>query len=544
MNSPSKISFFDIKEIKQNWKADLMSGFLVSLIALPLCLGIAGASNFPPIMGVVTAIIGGLVVTWFAGSQLTIKGPAAGLIVILAGCVDAMGGGEIGWQLTLGVVVVSALIQMLLGFLKVARFADIFPVSAVHGLLAAIGVIIISRQIHLLLGEDPSTLKGKEPIELIEMIPHAFTVFNSSILIIGVVSLAILFLMPRINVAWVRKIPAALIVLVLSVFMAKYFHLNDPEFSQLKPLINPGEISAHVNVDFSGFTSHTFVFMEYVLMFVLIGSLEALLSNKAIDMMDPLRRKSDNNRDLMAIGAGNAVSGVFGGLPMISEIARSSANVLNGGKTRWANLFHGAFLLLYVVALTPLIKMVPVAALSAMLIYVGLKLASAKEFRHAWGLGKDQFIIFFGTMLMCLLTDLLLGVFTGVILELIIHMVRGMKWNEAFKAVLESDHDEDEIRVHASSALVFTNLMGVKKHLAELPHRKKITFDVSDAKVIDHTALETLHNLEHEFERRGTHLHIVGLSNHKRSSNHHLSCAYKEKDKAIQTNTRNEDSLD
>ncbi len=531
MNSPNKISFFDIKEIKQNWKSDLLSGFLVSLIALPLCLGIAGASNFPPIMGVVTAIVGGLVVAWFAGSQLTIKGPAAGLIVIVAGCVDAMGGGEAGWHLTLGVVVVAALIQVLLGVFKIARFADIFPVSAVHGLLAAIGIIICSRQIHLLLGEDPSAIKGKEPLELIEMIPHAFTVFNTSILIIGVVSLAILFLMPMIKISWVKKIPAALIVLVLSVFMAKYFHLNDPEFSQLKPLINPGELSANVNVDFSGAFSHTGVFLQYVLMFVLIGSLEALLSNKAIDMMDPQRRKSDNNRDLMAIGAGNTVSGILGGLPMISEIARSSANVMNGGKSRWANLFHGVFLLLYVVALTPIIKMVPVAALSAMLIYVGLRLASAKEFRHAWALGKDQFIIFFGTMIMCLLTDLLLGVFTGVALELIIHFVRGMKVKDAFKAVLHSDHDEDEIRVQANSALVFTNLMGVKKHLAELPHRKTITFDVSGAKLIDHTALETLHNLEEEFERRGTRLHIVGLHDHKRSSDHHLSAAFKPKEK-------------
>jgi len=528
----NKNKFFDIQEIKENWKSDLMSGFLVSLIALPLCLGIAGASNFPPIMGVMTAIVGGLVVAWFAGSQLTIKGPAAGLIVIVAGCVDAMGGGDAGWHLTLGVVVVAALIQILLGVFKVAKFADIFPVSAVHGLLAAIGVIIISRQIHLLLGEDPATLKGKEPIELLEMIPHAFTVFNTSIMIIGIVSLVILFLMPMIKISWVKKIPAALVVLIASVFMAKYFHLNDPEFAQLKPLINPGEFHIGMNVDFSGVWSHTFVFVEYIIMFVLIGSLEALLSNKAIDMMDPLRRKADNNKDLVALGSGNAVSGFLGGLPMISEIARSSANVMNGGRTRWANFFHGIFLLLYVVALTPLIKMVPVAALSAMLIYVGLRLASAKEFRHAWALGKDQFVIFFGTMLMCLLTDLLIGVFTGVFLELIIHFVRGMNVKEAFKATLHIDYDDDDdVRIKAGSALVFTNLMGVKKHLAELPERKKIIIDVSHAKVVDHTAFETLHHLEEEYRRRGTELHIVGLHEHKRSSDHHHSAAYHPRNK-------------
>jgi len=521
----SKILNF--KELKNNWKSDLISGFLVSLIALPLCLGIAGASDFPPIMGVVTAIVGGLLVSVFAGSELTIKGPAAGLIVIVAGCVHDFGGELLGWHLALGVVVVAGFIQIILGRLKVAKFADIFPISSVHGLLAAIGIIIISRQIHLLLGEDPSTLKNKSPLELIAMLPHSLTVFNTSILIIGLVSLAILFLFPLIKINWVKKIPAALIVLVTSVFMAKYFHLNDPEFGTLKPLINVGTVDLSFNVDFSGIWMNPIVFIEYVLMFVLIGSLEALLSNKAIDLMDPLHRKSNNNRDMMAIGSGNIVAGVLGGLPMISEIARSSSNVMNGGKTKWSNFFHGAFLLIYIVALTPLISMVPVAALSAMLIYVGLRLASAHEFRRAWALGKDQFLIFFATMLMCLLTDLLLGVFTGVALELIIHLFRGMSFKESFKATLQIDHDEDEVRICAGSAIVFTNLMGVKKHLSQLPKDKRIVIDVSNAKVIDHTAFELLHRLEEDYNRRGVEMQIVGLDEHRRSSGHHLSSAFK-----------------
>ena len=361
------------------------------------------------------------------------------------------------------------------------------------------------------------------------MIPHAFQVFNPSILIIGVVSLAILFLWPTIKISWVKKFPAALVVLVLSVFMAKYFHLNDPEFASLKPLINPGEFSLGWNVDFSGVTSHTGVFLEYVLLFVLIGSLEALLTNKAIDMMDPLRRKSNNNKDLSALGFGNTVSGILGGLPMISEVARSSSNVMNGGRTRWANFFHGGFLLLYVVALIPLIKMVPVAALSAMLVFVGLRLASAKEFRNAWSLGKDQFIIFFATLIMCMLTDLLMGVFTGVVLELIVHFIRGMNVKEAFKATLHIVDMDDEIKIVAGSSLVFTNLMGVKKQLAALPSGKNITIDVTHARIIDHTALESLHHLEEEYQRKGVHLNIIGMEAHTRSSAHHLSAAFRRK---------------
>jgi MFS superfamily sulfate permease-like transporter len=523
----TKSKILNFQELKANWKSDLVSGFLVSLIALPLCLGIAGASDFPPIMGVITAIVGGLLVSIFAGSELTIKGPAAGLIVIVAGCVHDFGGDEKGWHLALGVVVAAGIVQVILGKFKVAKFADIFPISSVHGLLAAIGIIIISRQVHLLLGEDPSTLKNKSPIDLLAMIPHSLTVFNSSILIIGTTSLVILFIFPFIKVNWVKRIPAALIVLVVSVFMAKYFHLNDPEFASLKPLIKIGSVELNFNVDFSGIWTHSIVFFEYLLMFVLIGSLEALLSNKAIDLMDPLRRKANNNRDMMAIGAGNVVTGIFGGLPMISEIARSSSNVMNGGLTKWSNFFHGAFLLIYVAALTPLISMVPVAALSAMLIYVGLRLASAHEFRRAWALGKDQFLIFFATMIMCLVTDLLLGVFTGVALELIIHLYRGMNLKEAFKATLYVQHDDDEVRISAGSALVFTNLMGLKKQLSQLPKEKKIVIDVSNARVIDHTAFEALHNLEEDYKRRGVEMQIVGLESHHRSSDHHLSSAFK-----------------
>ena len=169
----SKNNIFD--SLQAHWAKDLLSGFLVSLIALPLCLGIAGASNFPPIMGVMTAVVGGIVVAFFAGSELTIKGPAAGLIVIVAGAVEELGKGdnEVGWKLALGVVVVAGLIQIVLGLLKVAKLADFFPLSAVHGMLAAIGIIIMSKQLHLAVGIAPAEMKGKEPLELLEMVPHS-----------------------------------------------------------------------------------------------------------------------------------------------------------------------------------------------------------------------------------------------------------------------------------------------------------------------------------------------------------------------------------
>lgn len=195
--------------LKENWQSDLLSGFLVSLIALPLSLGIASASNFPPIMGVLTAIIGGLIVALFAGSEPTIKGPAAGLIVIVAGCVDELGRGDfdLGWKLALGVIIVAGVLQVVMGLLKIARLADFFPLSAIHGMLSAIGILIMSKQIHLAVGIAPSELKGKEPLELIAMVPHSLSHMEWHVAFIGIVSLIILFSWPSIKSKAIKKIP-------------------------------------------------------------------------------------------------------------------------------------------------------------------------------------------------------------------------------------------------------------------------------------------------------------------------------------------------
>ena len=283
--------------MKQFWKHDLLSGFLVSLIALPLCLGIAGASNFPPIMGVLTAIVGGLIVSLFAGSELTIKGPAAGLIVICAGAVDELGKGDliVGWHLTLGVVAIAGLLQFILGKLKVASLADFFPLSAVHGMLAAIGIIIMSKQLHLAVGILPSELKGKEPLDLLMMVPHSIMNMEWHIAAIGGVSLIILFGWKYIGRGFLAKVPPALVVLIVAVLMGQYFHLTDLAYQARKPLVNPGEFKIDFNVDFSAMTNPDLlpIFLKYLLMFTLIGSLESLLTGRAIDLLDPNKKKSD-----------------------------------------------------------------------------------------------------------------------------------------------------------------------------------------------------------------------------------------------------------
>lgn len=484
-------------------------------------------------MGVLTAIVGGLVVSFFAGSELTIKGPAAGLIVICAGCVDELGKGDMnqGWKLTIGVIVIAGFIQIILGRLKVASIADFFPLSVVHGMLAAIGIIIMSKQLHLAVGILPSELKGKEPLELLMMVPHSLMNMEFHIAAIGAVSLLILFGWKYIGKGFLAKVPPALVVLLIAVLMGQFFHLYDPIYQARKPLVNPGDFQLNLNVDFSAISNPALlpIFLKYLLMFSLIGSLESLLTGRAIDLLDPDKKKSDLSKDLSAVGIGNVVSGLLGGLPIISEVARSSANINNGGKSRWANFFHAAFLLLFVVALVPLIKLVPVAALAAMLIFVGFRLASPKEFEHVFHVGREQFVIFISTIIATLLTDLLIGIAVGIAVKFIIHSIYGVPASNFFKPFLTM-HVDDENGVYiieVEKSAVFSNYLGFKKQLDRIPSAKTIVIDFQKSKIIDNNVMENLSNYKNAYERNGGQFEIIGMESHIPVSKHPMAARRK-----------------
>jgi len=504
--------------LKQNFSKDALSGFMVFLLALPLSLGIAKASEFPPIFGLVTAIIGGVFVSFFSGTLLSIKGPAAGLIVIASGAVGAYGGGIIGWQLALGAIVVAGFIQVLFGIFKLGSLADFFPTAAIHGMLAAIGIIIIAKQAHVLLGIDPATLKGMEPLELLAMIPSSLLHENAHITEIGIACLVILFGFGFIKNTKIKRIPAPLVVLIVAIPLGQALHIKTEGAISNFSLVKIGSIfdafkDGLIQADFSGIKQMG-IFIQYVILFSLIGSIESLLTSKAIDGMDPYKRKSLYNKDIMAVGAGNMLSGLLGGLPMISEVARSSANVINGAQTRWANFFHGMFLLIAVLFLVPFIEMIPNAALAAMLIYVGFKLAHPKEFVHMWKLGKAQFVIFVATIFMTLATDLLIGVGTGIALKFFFTFVNGAKAGEIFKSKAKVEENGDNVTVTSESSLVFANLIGFKKKLMALPIGKNVTLNLAGSKLVDHTSMEALYEFEHDYKEAGGYIHIVGLEKH------------------------------
>jgi MFS superfamily sulfate permease-like transporter len=508
--------------LKENFAADATAGVVVFLLAMPLSLGIAKASDFPPIMGLVTAIIGGILVSVISGSRLTIKGPAAGLIVVVAGAVAAFGGGETGWKLALGAMVVAGLVQVLFGLFKFGKLVDVFPLSAIHGMLAAIGIIIIVKQIPVFLAVNPDLFKGLSTVEMITAIPTFFLNLDPKAALIGVCSLAIMMGWPFLKGYKLGKVPAPLMVLLVAIpaQLAMDFAQTAPSYTLLK--IGNLMDSLALNADFSG-VFQTGVFIKYVIMFALVGSLESLLTVKAIDLADPYRRKSNTNKDLIAVGVGNTVSAFLGGLPMISEVARSSANVNQGAKTRWANFFHGVFLLVFVLVATPVIEMIPNAALAAMLISVGIKLAHPKEFIHTFQIGKEQLAIFLITIVFTLVEDLLVGIAAGVVLKMILHLAQGTPISSFFKAPTVVSFNDNKYLVEIDKAAIFSNYLGIKRKLEEIPAGFQVTIDLKNTKLVDHSVMENLHRFQQDYEENGGTVKIIGLEKHTPVSAHPLA---------------------
>lgn len=510
-----------------NLRADVTSGFLVFLIALPLSLGIAMASGFPPIAGLFTAMVGGLVTSFLGSARLTIKGPAAGLIVIVIGAVTELGAGDVeaGYQRALAVGVVAGVIQIGLAVARLGFIGAIMPPAVVHGMLAAIGVIIISKQSHTVMGVTP---ESRAPLELLAEIPQSIGRLDPEVLLIGGLALVVLFGLPKLPYKALKRVPAPLIVMMLAIPLAMLFEFETPHDyewfgsihhvdARLLVRLPASLISAVTFPDFSQIA--TAASIKYVVLFTLVGSIESLLSASAVDALDPAKRASNMDRDLLATGVGNTIASVIGGLPMISEIVRSKANIDNGATSPFANFFHGLFLLAFVVLLPGVLQQIPLAALAAMLVFTGTRLASPAEFGHAWHVGREQLLVFVATMVITLADDLLVGVFSGLALMLVVDLVRGASVGSLFRSRIAYRRDGAVVTLAVSGAAVFTNLRGLISALSRLePDVERVVVDFSGCSVVDHTTQNRLHLIADEWERRT--LELRGLDAHTCASTH------------------------
>jgi MFS superfamily sulfate permease-like transporter len=539
-----------ITSLLRFWKYDMLSGFLVFLIALPLCLGISIASGYPPVAGIFTAIIGAVVATFLSNSELTIKGPAAGLIVIVLGAVLEMRStfgladdDLIGpYRLALAIGVAAGVLQILFGLLRSGVLGEFFPTAAVHGLLASIGVIIMSKQIHNVLGvtmtSDGHKISTLGPLQALAQIPDSVRHWNPEIALIGMLGLSIMFGVPLIKSKFAKVLPTQMLVVLMAIPLSLYFDLDHQHtYSFLGFNHSVGPKGYLPDVPDSLFSAiyfpdwralETVAGWKWVMMFALIGSLESLLSSKAVELLDPWRRKGDMNRDLLAVGVANTLASFVGGLPMISEIVRSKANIDNGARSRFGNFWHGIFLLGFVSTVPWLIHKIPLAALAAMLVFTGFRLASPREFMHMYHVGREQLFVFVTTIVAVLATDLLIGILVGMAAELAINLWSGAPLGSLFRpSVTVEDNPDGSITLLVKHSAVFSSWIALRKRIERAEQGKEVVLDLSDTRVVDHTVMEKLHELQREFEERDARLVIIGLDGHRAMSNHPRAARHK-----------------
>lgn len=506
---------------------DFKAGFFVFLLALPLCLGISIASSSPPIAGVFTAVVGGLICSFLGSARLTIKGPAAGLIVIVAGAVAELGAGDIlvGYRQMLAVGVIAAVIQIVFGLTRAGIIGELVPSSVVHGMLSAIGVIIIAKQSHSLIGVTPTS---KNPIALIGELPTHFTDINPMVLVVAVLTLGFLIFWPRFSPKVSKSVPAAILALGCSIIISILFNFeNEHDYELLSHSyhIGPGFLinlpekffSAMTFPDFSAISS--WVSIKYIIMLSLVGSIESLLTVKAVDTMSTDKTVADLNKDLLATGVGNLIAAFIGGLPMISEIVRSKANVDNGAKTVQSNFFHGLLLLISVAVFPGILHLIPAATLAAMLVFTGFRLASPKEFQHTYRIGLDQFAPFLTTLIVTLSTDLLVGVIAGIVVQFLINMHHGFRLKDAFSVNHTIKEDVGTIELQVLSPIGFLNSHRLKKILEKkIAANSKIIIDLSKCDFVEHSCFKVIESLTKNQDQ--VTISIKGLDAHDQKSRH------------------------
>ena len=534
----------------KHWRYDLGAGLQVALVSMPLSLGIAVASGAPPITGIISAIIAGLIFPFLGGAYVTISGPAAGLAPALLAGMLTLGNGDLaaGYPLLLVAICLTGLVQIVLSLVNAGRFAIFLPVTVVEAMLAAIGIMIIVKQIPPLLG-DLAPL-SKDMLTAIFKLPESLTRIEWPVLLIGALCLFLMFYLNKTRLTWLKRLPPALFVALIGILLGYAFDLDARHLISMPDDILKGGITLPAFDDVWQRTELWGSVIIVVITLTLIDGIESLATIAAVDKIDPFRRKSHANTTLRAMGVSNMLSSIFGGLTIIPGGVKSRANIDAGGRTLWANFYNAVFLIIFLFLAKDLISRIPLAAIGAILVYVGWRLCEYRVFQKTYAIGRDQIVIFLITIVAILATDLLFGILTGIAAEIIMLayllspsfrtvLTGRLTYTRAATLVMRNlidlfrspvikvQHEglsgQPHYEITLGSVVCF-NLLPLDKLLQSLPQEAAITLAASESgHIIDHTAMEYLHNFQEECLREGRAFRLMGMENYYRFTPHSLS---------------------
>jgi MFS superfamily sulfate permease-like transporter len=511
MSSNKNISYFG------NIKNDIPASIVVFFVALPLCLGIALASGAPLFSGLIAGIVGGIVVGALSGSQIGVSGPAAGLAAIVLVSIGSLG----SFENFLVAVVLGGIIQVGFGLLRAGIIGYYFPSSVIKGMLTGIGIIIILKQIPHFFGydADPEGDFAFLQVDGTNSFSEIFYMFNNISLgptIIAIVGLAILLLWDKVlskkgKVFKIIQGPLVAVVLGIIYFIATQ---GNSKFE----ISSEHLVSVPVPSDFSSFLTQ-FSFPNFgaitnpaiwvtAFTIALVASLETLLCVEATDKLDPDKRVTPTNRELLAQGTGNVISGLIGGLPITQVIVRSSANIQSGGKSKFSAIFHGFLLLISVILIPGLLNMIPLSVLAAILLIVGFKLAKPSLFKVMYDLGWKQFTPFIVTVLGIIFTDLLSGIGLGLLVGIVVILIKSYQ-NSHFLHIEDKSNGKHKIKMTFAEEVTFFNKGAILKELEQLPEDTLLELDVRKTRYLDNDIIEILEDFVEKAKNKNINVTLV-----------------------------------
>lgn len=495
-------------------KYDFTAGISVFLVALPLCLGIALASGAPLYAGLLSGIIGGIVVSLISGSQLSVSGPAAGLTTLVAASIASLG----DYGVFLLAVIIAGLFQLVLGILKLGVIGNYFPSSVIKGMLAAIGIILISKQIPLSIGYEEADFWSTRFLQLFssdsffQNINQLSKQVSTTPALLSIVSIALLILLQKWQNKKLKLIPPALMIVSLGIAASLVLDNFSHEYS-FKPtqlVFIPANIFSEIIFPKFNLLLSNIEIWKLGISIGMLASLETLLCVEAIDKLDKRNRITPMNRELVAQGIGNMTCGLLGAIPLTAVVVRGAANVDAGGKTKLSSLTHGILLLLAVLAIPVLLNKIPYASLCAILIMTGYNLTKPQLYKHMWSLGRKQFVPFICTIILILLTDLLIGVAIGLLIALYFIVRNNSK--EEFTTSKNHELGIDCYTIQLHSNVTFLNKVNLKKTLDKIPSYTKLIIDGSNSKFIDHDILEVISEFHNKAHDRHIELELINIT--------------------------------